>query len=142
MKKATILLLFALFSACSIPQENLEVETSSTPLDLGEGTYSGKFYQTYPGQSTLEFAEVSLGFFNGHFSGTSDIALYPALCEGTYSRPHEYLIEFQNACFFTANFDWSLIIDGRYQVKYEKDAIHLVQKMSNGFENHFIITKD
>jgi len=63
--------------------------------------------------------QVVLNFGTGTFEGYSTNPNYPAICKGTYSKSAA-AITFKNTCAFTADFDWTLILDGEYT--YEKDG--------------------
>ncbi|MBN3582147.1 hypothetical protein JYB64_07090 [Algoriphagus aestuarii] len=82
-----------------------------------EGNYSGTF------ERNGEQANVELTFSNGTFEGTSERVKFPALCKGTYTlTPKE--ITFQNECPWTAEFDWTLILNGKWE--YQQNANELV----------------
>ena len=52
-------------------------------------------------------------FSSNTYSGVSDKPRYPAFCDGTYNIEKQKII-FVNACVWTADFDWSLILSGEY----------------------------
>ncbi len=51
---------------------------------------------------------------NGDFTGQSSLAKYPAICKGSYQYQQGRL-SFSDSCSWTADFDWSLILNGTYQ---------------------------
>ena len=79
---------------------------------IPEGTYHGTF-QRQKAWAESEIANVTLTFTANQWSGTSDFPKYPALCRGTYSINGDIIL-FENACAWTAEFDWSLILSGKY----------------------------
>ena len=86
-----------------------------------EGHYTGTFQRIsatglYPSQSVI------LHLNNNSFSGSSDNARYPAICHGSWEAGAS-TVDFTNGCVFTADFDWTLILNGSYY--YEKTGTHL-----------------
>jgi hypothetical protein len=78
-----------------------------------DGTYNGTFQrQTSTGGS---ISNVSITFSENNYTGQSDVPRYPAICHGAYIVKRSDSITFQNACFWTADFDWSLILSGDYK---------------------------
>ncbi len=87
------------------------------------GKYSGTFIRTSP----LIFptpTDVTLNLNNGSFSGTSSNARYPAICHGSYTNDDEE-INFTNACVWTADFDWTLTLDGIYEYEIKGDRLKI-----------------
>ena len=99
----SILLLLILFSC-----ENEELSEKQIP----DGTYSGTFQRQFVA-SNSNIANITLTFLGNQWSGSSDIEKYPALCRGTYSIKGDTII-FENECVWTAEFDWTLILAGKY----------------------------
>lgn len=62
------------------------------------------------------------------FSGQSEKTKFPAICEGNYSIINDS-INFENTCFWTAEFDWTLILGGKW--KYEVSKDHLILRKTN-----------
>jgi len=117
MKRLLItILLFPFLFACS--------EEDDPTLELAEGTYAGIFYRSSP-NARWATADVQLTLVDGRFSGSSSIARYPAICEGTYQIPGSETIQFTNKCSFTADFDWTFILDGTFQIRQEGKTIIL-----------------
>jgi hypothetical protein len=85
------------------------------------GNYSGVFFRSSPTGTWTE-SQVSLHLNANSFSGQSSDARYPAICHGSWTSGDE-TIEFSNACIWTADFDWTLILDGEY--KFELKGDHL-----------------
>lgn len=83
---------------------------------LEEGTYTGTFYRSSP-NARWATAHVSLTIEGGRFSGSSDTPHYPALCEGSVVPVGADALRFSNDCAWTADFDWSFILDGTYQIQ-------------------------
>jgi hypothetical protein len=129
MKIRTILNISFLFTillsfGCS---ENSE----PTILDKAiEGTYTGTF-QRFGGHTAGEIAVVELNLENGVFGGTSTNEKYPAICAGNYTVENAE-ITFINQCFFTADFDWTLILSGTYKIEKTSTTLTLEKTMGEG----------
>jgi hypothetical protein len=121
-----LLLIFTLvsFGSCN---ENAEPTILSQEL---EGNYSGTF-QRFSGETAGEIALVELNFENGNWEGTSSKQKYPALCNGTYKIENQE-ITFTNACFWTAEFDWTLILSGTYKFEQSQNTLKFERILGTG----------
>ncbi|XZF14187.1 hypothetical protein ACTHGU_20605 [Chitinophagaceae bacterium MMS25-I14] len=97
---------------------------SYKPVAL-EGTYSGTFQRVLG--STGPKSNVMLTFHDGEYSGTSDSVNYPAICHGGFSTPATDSVNFVNTCLWPANFDWTLILGGTYNIIQSGNKITLVR---------------
>jgi hypothetical protein len=93
-------------------------EDDQSTSKLAEGTYTGIFYRSSP-NARWTTSDVQLTLENNRFSGSSSTFRYPAICEGTYQRTGSDSIQFTNECSFTADFDWTFILDGAFQIHRE-----------------------
>jgi hypothetical protein len=99
---------------------NKEGQNISKNID---GVYIGTFQRVLV-WSDSDTAKISLTFSSGTWTGTSDKVKYPALCNGTYSIMGDTII-FENGCAWTAEFDWSLILSGKYGLKMDGNTIEI-----------------
>jgi len=99
---------------------NKEDENIETNLD---GKYIGIF------ERSGSTSNVELTFNNGSWNGESEISEFPALCNGTYSITGS-VINFENACFWTAEFDWTLILSDNWN--YNLNGNRLILTKTNG----------
>lgn len=99
-------------------------------VQLQDGTYHGTFKRSY----VSRVSNVSLQFSEGSFSGKSDndSAYYPVICAGTFSASGDS-VQFNNACFFTANFDWSYILSGKYFFAKKNDSLVITRSYGGIF---------
>jgi hypothetical protein len=114
MRKITFLLIVIVaFISCEKP----------VPFEkeIPDGTYLGTFNRQFVWTDS-DTAYITLTITGTHWSGSSDIKKYPALCNGTYSIIGDS-INFENACEWTADFDWSLILSGKYLLIQSGDTI-------------------
>lgn len=74
--------------------------------------------------------QVVLHFGDGTFEGYSTNPNYPAICKGTYSQTGSK-ITFKNTCAFTADFDWTLILDGEYSYERDGNSIYIRRSYEN-----------
>ena len=103
------------------------------------GRYMGTFYRT--GSDTVN---VSLLFTENNFSGTSDRPKYPAICNGTFStikNGNDHIINFENACSWTADFDWSLILDGEYDLIFNTNKSITIVRHSFASSDYYTLWK-
>lgn len=104
----TIQLIFLNFFLLSCAEaENVTIITEK--MDL-EGTF-----QRVSGDELGPVAEVTILLHSGKWEGNSSRPKYPALCKGTYTLT-ENSITFENECMWTADFDWSLILSGTFNI--------------------------
>lgn len=89
------------------PTENVD------PTSM-QGQFAGTFERTVNGQSE-GVANVGLILEGNSFSGSGGPNRYPVICNGTFTVSGGS-ITFENACFFTADFDWSLILSGSFRL--------------------------
>ncbi|WP_241748736.1 META domain-containing protein [Aestuariibaculum suncheonense] len=101
-----------------------------SPQAVINGEYIGIFER---GENN---SNVELIFNNGNWRGESEVVKFPALCNGTYSSSGN-VITFENACPWTAEFDWSLILTGEWN--YSLDGNSLILTKTNG--DKYTLTK-
>lgn len=95
-----------------------------------EGEYSGIF------ERDGNTSGVELSLLNGTFSGQSEIIKFPAICSGRYTVTNN-VITFSNECPWTAEFDWSLILNGEWNYQYNNDTLI----MTNSIGDKYILEK-
>jgi hypothetical protein len=90
-------------------------------IDL-HGTYKGTFHRVSAG--AWETSEVTLNFEGNQYNGESSKAYYPALCNGTVTINNNKA-DFNNACAWTANFDWTFVLNGEYDISVNGDTLRI-----------------
>ena len=94
-------------------------DKSDDPSLMLNGRYMGTFSRT-----GMDTASVSLLFNDNNFSGQSDRINYPAICRGSFDL-NDNLIRFNDSCAWTANFDWSLILSGQYNISSNNGTVRI-----------------
>jgi hypothetical protein len=132
MKTTLVILLISMvFSSCN----SHEVET----ILLKEGTYTGTFYRSSP-NAKYQASDVTIEFSENKFEGQGSIPKYPAICRGIYKIKGEQ-IEFRNYCPWTAEFDWSYILTGEFDISKNGDKIIIRKNYGGGKYDTYILTK-
>ena len=90
-----------------------------------DGTYTGTFQRQQGGGGQI--SQVRLTFSGNQWTGASQYSKYPALCRGTYTTSALHKITFTNACFWTADFDWSLILSHQYELRVAGNDVQMVR---------------
>lgn len=98
VKHLSFLVLLVAMLGCNQDDENLQALN---------GTYVGIF------ERDGEVADVELTLDNGIYQGQGEHPKFPAICRGTYTVSGNK-ITFANDCFWTAEFDWTLILSGEW----------------------------
>jgi hypothetical protein len=112
----TLLLIASLFSIILI-----SCKKNDEPTYLENGNYTGTFQRELVwGES--DTANIIMTFSSNTWSGSSDKVKYPALCNGTYRIEGDSIV-FENLCVWTAEFDASLILSGKYKLIRNGNAI-------------------
>ena len=96
-------------------------DEATEQIVIEDGIYIGTFQRRIVWAQS-DTANVTLTFEANKWSGTSDRTKYPALCKGTYSIDGN-TIQFENECAWTAEFDWTLILSGKYNIKINGNSI-------------------
>lgn len=124
LKKIIIGLIFGLLGALSACNS-----VDNEFPNLLEGRFIGTFERTDKGISQ-GIAEVSLILEDNRFGGSGGPNRYPTICQGTFALSRN-TITFTNTCFFTADFDWSLILGGTYQISQEGEELVFRRSMGD-----------
>lgn len=120
------LLIFLLMGAFFLSCEKDDIQS-----DELSGDYEGYFIRTGP-TVDLQPADVSITFQSGTFDGNSAVDRYPAICKGTFSEQGTDSLRFENSCTWTADFDWTYILDGTYAYSEVGDSIILERTYEGG----------
>lgn len=121
MKRLSVLLLIVSAALLSCKKDKND--------DLLSGTYKGTFRRVGPGL-TGQISEVTITFEGNRFSGQSTVNTRPGICNGSFSQDGTK-INFDNSCAWTADFDWTYILDGEYEISQAGDYIE-ISKSYNG----------
>jgi hypothetical protein len=106
---------------------------------IPDGTYTGTFQrQTSMGG---QISNVTITFSGSNWTGQSQFVKYPALCHGTYNAKGINSIAFQNACPWTAEFDWTLILSYDYKIKVVGKGIEISRNYNSSFKDVYKLTK-
>ncbi|BFP41705.1 hypothetical protein FGF1_25500 [Flavobacteriaceae bacterium GF1] len=95
-----------------------------------DGAYTGIF------ERNGNTSNVTLNLNDGMYSGESDTEVFPAICSGNYSISNDS-ITFTDECFWTADFDWTLILNEEWN--YSLNGSTLILTKNNG--DKYTLTK-
>jgi hypothetical protein len=134
MNKLIPLIVILLLSSISCEPE---------PDRIPFGTYTGTFQR----QNVFgggEISNVTITFSMYSWIGDSDKNKYPALGNGSYSL-YKNKLTFNNNNVWTADFDWSLILSGDYEIIINNDLIRISRSYSgpstDTWTDIYILTK-
>jgi hypothetical protein len=85
-------------------------------------------------------SNVTLSFEGNKFSGSATNNQSPAICSGTFSTT-ENEIEFVNGCFFTANFDWTLILNGKFVISETLEGLIFSKEIDAQNGDYYVLKK-
>ena len=106
---------------------------------IPEGTYVGTFQRIT--STGGEISNVTITFSANNWTGQSQFAKYPALCRGTYKLNSADKITFENACPWTAEFDWTLILSQDYKIKMVGNDIEISRDYNGAYKDIYKLTK-
>jgi hypothetical protein len=98
-------------------------KAESSEINENNNTLSGRYIGTFH-RTGMDTTRVSLLFTENRFEGSSDIMNYPAICGGTFAIQDNKII-FTDSCAWTANFDWSFILAGEFNIETNGTAIKI-----------------
>lgn len=117
----------------------ISCKKTSPDLVIPEGTYVGTFQRLTAGGGQL--SNVTITFSGNDWTGQSQFAKYPALCHGTYQVNGGYGVTFENACFWTAEFDWTLILSQAYKLKIAGNTLEISRDYNGSSRDIYKLTK-
>jgi hypothetical protein len=122
------IVLFSIFLGCE-NKDKIEIK-------LSDGTYVGTFQREIV-WSKSDTANISITISSNNWSGTSDKIKYPALCNGTFLIEGD-TITFNNECAWTAEFDWSLILSGKYVISKKGDTFEFYRDYRSSTSDTYV----
>ncbi|QLG45270.1 hypothetical protein [Costertonia aggregata] len=83
--------------------------------DDANGDIQGAYFGTFERGSSVSNVELILN--KGVYTGESETAKFPAICNrGEYSISSNQIV-FTDTCIWTADFDWTLILGGSWEYR-------------------------
>lgn len=131
MGKIYAVLLFAtLLVACAKEKSHEEGEA---PIGF-DGRYVGVFSRT-----GIDTVSVTLNFQGDNFDGQSDREKYPAICHGSFTKDISSIV-FSDSCAWTADFDWTLILNGSYSLA-STDSTLRIWRTSGAVTDEYLLSR-
>ncbi|OEK04837.1 hypothetical protein [Roseivirga misakiensis] len=124
-------LLVSCFS-CSNKDEN--------PDSFPDGTYMGNFTVDYANGNSYT-NPVSITFISGEYYSTANVNRFPAGGSGDYNISNG-TIEFTDENIWTADFDWNLILHGKYSIEVTETQIRFSAAKNNLGTYTYVLEKE
>lgn len=93
--------------------------------DALSGTYTGKFHYLMPESSEKVTADAKIIFRERRYSSQGNTNKIPAGGSGDFEIQGGEIINFKDENVWTANFDWGLILNGKYKYDFKGDSLIL-----------------
>jgi len=123
MKPTGLLLLFSilLFAASCSDKIN---------LSLLDGNYTGYYYYTGPGETKTIKSQntVTVNLSGKEYHSSGDASRIPAGGAGEFTLVDKEEVQFNDKHVWTADFDWNLILNGRFIYELKNDSLILTRK--------------
>ena len=116
MRVKILVLLIRLLASLGCDNDDVQVDI--------DGQYLGTF------QRGGNSSNVELTLDKKVFSGESETVKFPAICKGNYSISNR-TIKFENQCYWTAEFDWSLILSGMWDFSFANNTLTLTNSIGD-----------
>lgn len=107
--------------------------------DPGTGELSGTFMGTFS-RTGMDTSGVTLEFNENSFQGQTIQPRYPAICRGSFVL-HESTITFTDSCVWTADFDWTLILNGNYNISFTADETIRIWRTNGTVTDEYLLRK-
>ena len=119
----TLLVLFLL--------QSCDKENETSPGEMLNGAFAGNFHRT--GMDTVG---ISITFTDKNFTGYSSRPKYPGICRGSWDVTGS-TVSFVDSCTWTADFDWTLILSGNYNISVENNNRIKIWRMSGAVKDEY-----
>jgi len=107
-------------------------------INIIDGTYKGTF--TLTSGSGVQTGQTTLELKNGKFVCSGNSNRIPAGGSGTFSSDNSQ-ITFQDENTWTAEFDWNLILNGKYDYSFDGKKLILSANKTNSGNYKYILEK-
>jgi len=99
-------------------------------LSLLDGNYTGHYYYSGPGETRSIKSQntVSVNLSGKEFTSTGGTSRIPAGGAGEFSLIDKEEVQFNDKHVWTADFDWNLILNGRFIYELKNDSLILTRK--------------
>jgi hypothetical protein len=115
--------------------------TKTAPEEIiPNGKYTGTF-ERLNGAADKQTSNVTITFTGNNFTGESDKAMFPAICNGSYSGKGSD-IHFTNRCVWIAAFDWTLILANDYSLRASGDSLEIKREYQGQITDVYRLKKD
>jgi len=101
-----------------------------------QGNYSGIFTVEYT-NGTIRTNPVTINFTQNTYTCSSGSNYTPAGGNGTF-QVERSTVSFKDENFWTANFDWNLILSGEYNLAIDNGTIEISSMRNSGFYQYKI----
>lgn len=136
MRYLLILILAFSFIGCDKDKDN-------TVGSFTEGVYNGTFQRktNAGGKIVGVILYLNSNGYNGAHDNDNDIyERYPVIGLGTYSVSAGK-ISFLDSLYYTADFDWTLILSGEYDYSVNGDNLTITRQYNNGVKDIYKLRK-
>jgi hypothetical protein len=108
------------------------------------GTTANELYGRYKGsfsRTAMDTAQVTVNFRDaGRFDGTGGPLNYPSICGGSFQRTGNSLV-INDTCTWTANFDWTLIFNGNYNINFTGVNSVRIWRTNGAITDEYLLTR-
>lgn len=126
--------MLSLFGSCESDDTN-----NGNPTQI-EGTYSGVFTVEYINGGSFS-NPVTVTFGNGRYTSSAAADRFPAGGTGTFELEQDN-ISFADENIWTADFDWNLVLNGKYEYSLTGHQLHFSAQKNDVGVYEYILTKD
>jgi hypothetical protein len=107
----------------------------------GTHELTGRFRGTFNRSTSPDTAQVSFNFKpDMTYEGTGGPSYYPSICSGTFQRSNNTLV-INDSCAWTANFDWTLIFDGTYNINFTSENKVRIWRTTGAFTDEYLLNR-
>jgi hypothetical protein len=100
------------------------------------GRYTGTFHR-----SGMDTVQVNFVFKTDNtFEGSSERFQYPAICAGSFQHA-DMTVAVNDSCTWTANFDWTLIFDGNYNIAFTDENSIRIWRTNGTVTDEYILNR-
>jgi len=95
-----------------------------------DGNYTGHYYFTGPGETRTIKSQntVSVRLSDKEYTSSGETSRIPAGGSGEFNLVDKEEIQFSDKHVWTADFDWNLILNGRFIYELKNDSLILTRK--------------